>query len=97
MGKKRKFETNNEEKEGFFCPACGQKCLRWPVFSKHLQRCCPDLLADKELLCDEKADQQPSNVTSNVTEALRQAGVEEQALRQQCVSQQPLSAKKVSS
>lgn len=86
MGKKRKLDAE-EQRNGFFCPACNQMALKWPVFSRHLQRCCPDLLIGKSQLCDESL--QPAVVTGHdVTEALKQAIAEEEEFRRQCVSTQ---------
>lgn len=84
MGKKRKIDAARQQ-DGFFCPACNQMALKWPVYSRHLQRCCPDLLGGKEQLrneCLEQADVE----AETIKEALKQALSEEELLRKQCVS-----------
>ena len=52
------------QRKAFFCPACNQKVLNWPVFSRHLQRCCPDLLRGKAELRDAQAEVQSRPLTS---------------------------------
>lgn len=89
MGRKRKLEPGGEQKLGFFCPACGQLALKWPVFSRHMQRCCPDLTRGTKLLCDDKADHQASEQPTLILEALKLAIEGEEALRQECVSAGP--------
>lgn len=84
MGKKRKLDAVKHP-DGFFCPACNQMALKWPVFSRHLQRCCPDLLSGKELLCDFDL-QQVQVEDQNISEALKDALAEEEVLRKECVS-----------
>lgn len=86
MGKKRKFASIERvaEADAFFCPACTQKSLKWPVFSKHLQRCCPDLLPGKAILANDSLEQ-PLQHASDIKKALDSAIEEEEALRQQLV------------
>lgn len=83
MGKKRKLDAVKQQ-DGFFCPACNQMALKWPVFSRHLQRCCPDLLSGKDQLCDEGLEQAQIEA-ENIRETLKQAVAEEEILRRQCV------------
>lgn len=83
MGKKRKLDAVKEQ-DGFYCPACNQMALKWPVFSRHLQRCCPDLLGGKDQLCDESLEQAQSTGES-IRESLKHALAEEEVLRRQCV------------
>ena len=95
MGKKRKFASIERmaEADAFYCPACTQKCLRWPVFSKHLQRCCPDLLPGKAILVNESLED-PLKHASDIKQALKSATEAEEALRQQLVrSHTALSAR----
>ncbi len=86
MGKKRKFASIDRvaEADAFYCPACTQKSLRWPVFSKHLQRCCPDLLSGKAILLNESLEE-PLQHASDIKQALNSVTEEEEALRQQLV------------
>ncbi len=86
MGKKRKFASIERvaEADAFYCPACTQKSLRWPVFSKHLQRCCPDLLPGKAILVNESLEE-PLQHASDIKKALDLVTEEEEALRQQLV------------
>ena len=86
MGKKRKFASIERvaEADAFFCPACTQKSLKWPVFSKHLQRCCPDLLPGKAILANDSLEQ-PLQHATDIKEALDSITKEEEALRQQLV------------
>ena len=86
MGKKRKFASIERvaEADAFYCPACTQKSLRWPVFSKHLQRCCPDLLPGKAILVNESLEQ-PLQHADDIEKALKMAIEEEEALRQKLV------------
>ncbi|BDA45557.1 Ribosomal large subunit pseudouridine synthase D [Coccomyxa sp. Obi] len=83
MGKKRKLDAVKQQ-DGFFCPACNQMALKWPVFSRHLQRCCPDLLSGKDQLCDEGLEQ-AQIAAEDIREALKQAVAEEEVLRRQCI------------
>ena len=83
MGKKRKLDAGKQQ-DGFFCPACNQMALKWPVFSRHLQRCCPDLLGGKDKLCDESLEQAQIEA-ENIRETLKRAVAEEEVLRRQCV------------
>ena len=86
MGKKRKFASVERlgEADAFYCPACTQKALKWPVFSRHLQRCCPDLLSGKAILATFDLDQ-PLEHIDDIKKALQSASEEEEALRQQLV------------
>ena len=86
MGKKRKFASVERvaEADAFYCPACTQKSLKWPVFSKHLQRCCPDLLPGKAILTNDSLEQ-PLQHANDIKEALDLVIIEEEALRQQLV------------
>ena len=87
MGKKRKLANIERvsEADAYYCPACTQKSLKWLVFSRHLQRCCPDLLSGKDVLTDEGLEG-PLQLSSDVKKALQLAAKEEDALRQQLVS-----------
>ena len=69
----------------FSCPACTQMVLKWPVFSKHLQRCCPDLLQGKDMLRDKDAGHCAAELPEAVAEALQAAAAEEEGLREQLV------------
>ena len=91
MGKKRKFANIERvnEADAYYCPACTQKSLKWLVFSRHLQRCCPDLLSGKDVLTIEGLER-PLQLGSNVKKALQLAVEEEDALRQQLVSYMPI-------
>lgn len=93
MGK-RKWEDSmaqsshaaaGEPAAAFSCPACTQKVLKWLVFSKHLQRCCPDLLEGKNLLRDKEAGHSAAELPEDVAEALGAAAAEEELLREQLV------------
>ena len=90
MGKKRKFANIERvsDADAYYCPACTQKSLKWLVFSRHLQRCCPDLLSGKDVLTDEGLEG-PMQLGSDVKKALQLAAEEEDALRQQLVSFMP--------
>ncbi len=83
MEKKRKLDAVKQQ-DGYFCPACNQMALKWPVFSRHLQRCCPDLLSGKDQLSDEGLEQAQIEA-ENIRETLKQAVAEEEVLRRQCV------------
>lgn len=86
MGKKRKFASVERvaEADAYFCPACTQKSLKWPVFSRHLKRCCPDLLFGKAILTNE-ALETPLQHASDIQKALQSVKEEEEALRSQLV------------
>ena len=86
MGKKRKFASVERvaEADAFYCPACTQKALKWPVFSRHLKRCCPDLLSGKAILASVDLEQ-PLMRIADIKKALQSATEEEEALRQQLV------------
>ena len=86
MGKKRKFASVERvaEADAFYCPACTQKSLKWPVFSRHLQRCCPDLMSGKAILTNESLEQ-PLQHGSDIKKALQAVVEEEEARRQQLV------------
>ena len=90
MGKKRKFANIERvnEADAYYCPACTQKSLKWLVFSRHLQRCCPDLLSGKDVLTNEGLEG-PMQLGSDVKQALQLAAEEEDVLRQQLVSFKP--------
>lgn len=96
MGKKRKFASVESvaEADAFYCPACTQKSLKWPVFSRHLQRCCPDLLSGKAILTNESLEQ-PLQHGSDIKKALQSVVEEEEARRQQLV--RPITSIKQSS
>jgi len=96
MGKKRKFASVERvaEADAFYCPACTQKSLKWPVFSRHLQRCCPDLLSGKAILTNESLEQ-PLQHGSDIKKALQSVVEEEEARRQQLV--RPITSIKQSS
>ena len=90
MGKKRNFANIERvnEADAYYCPACTQKSLKWLVFSRHLQRCCPDLLSGKDVLTNEGLEG-PMQLGSDVKQALQLAAEEEDVLRQQLVSFKP--------
>ena len=90
MGKKRKFANIERvsDADAYYCPACTQKSLKWLVFSRHLQRCCPDLLSGKDVLINEGLER-PLQLGSDVKKALQLAAEEEDARRQQLVSVMP--------
>ena len=93
MGKRRRVQSMTQEactaadepRAAFFCPACNQQVLNWPVFAKHLQRCCPDLMRGRNLLLDGTAGYSAAELPEAVTQALQAAVAQEEELRQQLV------------
>ena len=74
-----------EEECAFFCPACNQRVVKWPVYSRHLQRCCPDLLQGKDMLRNADMAHTAKGLAEGFRQAIAAAASEEEGLRQQCV------------
>lgn len=74
-----------EPRAAFHCPACNQQVLNWPVFAKHLQRCCPDLMQGRDLLLDGAAGHCAAELPEAVAQALQAAAAQEEELRAQLV------------
>ena len=79
----------SEQEDAFFCPACHQRVVKWPVFSRHLQRCCPDLLQGKDMLRKADMAHRAEGLAETVRQAIAAAASEEEGLRQQCVRLAP--------
>ena len=97
MGKRKRADTllggtmtqASEQDEAFFCPACNQRVVKWPVYSRHLQRCCPDLLQGKGVLRNADMAHRAEGRAEGVWQAIAAAASEEEGLRQQCVRLPP--------
>ena len=93
MGKRKRADAllsgrdmkASEKVDAFFCPACNQRVVKWPVYSRHLQRCCPDLLQGKDMLRDGDMAHRAEGLPEGVRQAISAAASEEEGLRQQCV------------